>query len=283
MAIYGIDVSSYNGKIDWKRVHEAGCGYAVIKITRRDNTPDARFSDNRRGCTEAGILWGVYRYAYEATRQQAERAAKAVIRLLDGAKAPKGTFVWWDMEDESIEPHLQQEREHLRESVLAAQRLVQAAGYRFGIYTGLWWYQSIIRPMEIDCPYWIARYPSRRAIPFGTPPEERYRPQVRGTLWGWQYSSAGQVPGISHSTDLDVIYPLSGGTEYPEPTENLRLGSRGAGVCWVQDMLNRHGADLAVDGIFGRRTDEAVRRFQREHGLSADGIVGRLTRSKLKE
>ena len=279
MSIYGIDVSAYNGRINWTRVREAGCGFAVIKITRRDGRADSRFAENWRGCTGAGIPCDVYRYVYEATPKQALEMAQAVIDRLGEVKAPAGTRVWWDLEDESIRPHLEQERQALRESILAARGKIELAGYRFGIYTGLWWYRSVLERMNLDCPWWIARYPSSRAMAFGAAPNESYRPQVAGTLWGWQYSSAGQVPGISHSTDLNLIYGLEGAA--PVPQSILRRGDRGAGVRWVQERLNRCGANLAVDGIYGPKTEAAVVQFQRENGLTADGIVGPRTRAKL--
>jgi GH25 family lysozyme M1 (1,4-beta-N-acetylmuramidase) len=191
-------------------------------------------------------------------------------------------MVWWDVEDHSIQPVLQKEKETLRQSILTAQRMVKDAGYGFGVYTGLWWYHAVLNTENLDCPFWIARYPSRKAMAFGTAPDPKYRPEIHHQLWGWQYSSAGQVPGIHHSTDLDVIYTRSeSAPQYREPTENLRLGSRGDGVRWVQQRLNAHGASLQVDGIFGKQTDAAVRAFQKSHDLDADGIVGPKTRAKL--
>lgn len=281
MRRYGIDVSSYNGRIDWRRVREAGCQEAIIKITRKDLRADSRFLQNWRDSGAAGITRGVYRYVYEATAVQARRAAEAVVRLLDGVQAPAGTVVWWDVEDNSIEPHLRKEREALRESIMAAKAVVELSGYGFGVYCGLWWYKSILREMDLPCPFWIARYPSRRAVAFGTAPEERYRPVIAGELWGWQYSATGQVSGIDHTTDLNVIYG-SLRQEDPVPEGLLRWGSRGEGVCWVQRQLNRHGAELTVDGIFGPLTEAAVRAFQQANGLSVDGIVGPETKAALE-
>lgn len=54
----------------------------------------------------------------------------------------------------------------------------------------------------------------------------------------------------------------------------LRLGSRGADVLALQRALRSHGAAIAADGVFGRRTAAAVRHFQRQHHLEADGVVG---------
>jgi hypothetical protein len=63
----------------------------------------------------------------------------------------------------------------------------------------------------------------------------------------------------------------------------IRRGSTGAAVVALQEALNREGADppLVADGIFGVRTEVAVRAFQASHGLAADGIVGPLTLREL--
>lgn len=64
--------------------------------------------------------------------------------------------------------------------------------------------------------------------------------------------------------------------------ETLRFGSRGAQVEYLQLALQRAGyRDLAVDGIFGARTRDAVRDFQQRNGLFPDGVVGRLTWNRL--
>ncbi len=83
--------------------------------------------------------------------------------------------------------------------------------------------------------------------------------------------------------------PVPGGTPegnpYPEPTGLLKKGSRGDGVQWVQwQLANAAGfGDVTVDGIFGDKTDAAVRAVQRAAGLKVDGIVGPDTRAALKK
>ncbi|OKH40546.1 hypothetical protein NIES2119_02740 [[Phormidium ambiguum] IAM M-71] len=58
----------------------------------------------------------------------------------------------------------------------------------------------------------------------------------------------------------------------------LRLGSKGKDVTYLQQILNKKGYSLKVDGDFGPRTEDAVRRFQKSHGLKkVDGIVGPAT------
>lgn len=70
---------------------------------------------------------------------------------------------------------------------------------------------------------------------------------------------------------------------YAEPTKNLRRGSSGNGVRWIQWNLNQTGEKLKVDGSFGALTKAAVLRFQRTKKLTQDGIVGAKTRAALKK
>lgn len=62
----------------------------------------------------------------------------------------------------------------------------------------------------------------------------------------------------------------------------LRLGDRGSAVVELQGLLNKHGASLAADGIFGPATEKAVRDFQRQAGLVVDGIAGPKTFAVLR-
>lgn len=68
---------------------------------------------------------------------------------------------------------------------------------------------------------------------------------------------------------------------YPKPLVTLRIGAKGDDVRWAQWQLNRHGAKLTVDGSFGILTWYAARKFQRDNGLTVDGIVGKMTISAL--
>lgn len=69
---------------------------------------------------------------------------------------------------------------------------------------------------------------------------------------------------------------------YAEPAANVKKGSSGSGSKWVQWQLNRHGASLVVDGIFGNLSAAALIAFQKKKGLDADGICGPATRAALK-
>lgn len=79
----------------------------------------------------------------------------------------------------------------------------------------------------------------------------------------------------------ETISERSEANPYTKPKVNLKKGSKGVGVKWLQFELNKRGYNLTIDGDFGTKTDKAVRDFQKKNGLTVDGIVGKNTRNKL--
>ena len=80
----------------------------------------------------------------------------------------------------------------------------------------------------------------------------------------------------------DAEKPDMGACPYEQPALDLKFTMIGKEVKWGQWMLNKHGYNLKVDGIFGPKTLEAVKDFQKKKGLKVDGTVGRLTKAALK-
>ena len=89
-------------------------------------------------------------------------------------------------------------------------------------------------------------------------------------------TTATTTTSVSAATTTKATNP------YKEPTTNIKKGSKGTGVKWVQWELNQAGASLAIDGVAGDKTDAAIRAYQKKKGLTVDGIVGKLTRAKMK-
>lgn len=201
----GIDVSDNQGVIDWDAVSAAGVEFAVLRSVRRSGKADHQFADNLSGCRAHGIPVSVYKYTYATSPAMADEEARQVVALLQ-ASGLTGTIVWWDVEDrETLQPL---GRTLLTECIRAAQAVVEAAGYRFGLYTGLYvynerWFDS----GAFTCPLWVARYyAGYNIMQFDMAPREDKIPNVGRDLWGWQYTSTGRVPGIKGNVDLDVCY-----------------------------------------------------------------------------
>lgn len=192
--IKGIDVSRWNGKIDWKTVANYGMGFAILRITEKCNVIDSTFESNYKGCIENKIPVGVYKYSYATTIAQIEDEANVVIKTLNKRKLDYPVFL--DIEDKC--------QENLSDSLMmkmidAFRAIIIKAGYKFGIYCGYSWYQNQLPEgaKKYDC--WVARYPNNDN---GTL-QERLRPSF-GV--GWQYSSKAHIPGINTNTDRSVFY-----------------------------------------------------------------------------
>lgn len=113
-------------------------------------------------------------------------------------------------------------------------------------------------------------------FPHGTL-KSKTRPLVQNYILVWV---GDDEPPIEEKPDSNA-----GQTDicpYAEPTANLRMGSKGEGVKWLQWMLNKVGANLTVDGDFGAQTYVALNTFQFNNNLERDGICGPATRAKLK-
>lgn len=200
-----VDVSSYQGNISWHPVKSAGINHAILKIIRKDLNPDAKFEQNWNGCQDAGItVQGVYNYSYATTVAKARTDAQKVLSILNGRKCT----VWLDVEDQC-----QQGIGSLLKDIINAYRdVITAAGYDFGIYTGMSFYNSYIKPYaaQIKCDkFWIARYyNSYRKMSVSVNPNEQYNPKSNTgqNIFAWQYTSSGQVPGITGNVDLNIIY-----------------------------------------------------------------------------
>ena len=284
MNVLGVDVSSYNGTIKWKKVKKAGYDFAILKVIRKDLNVDKRFEYNWEEAQKAGVdIKGVYNYSYATNVEKAVKDAQTVIKVLNGRK----TVVWLDVEDK-CQTNL---GFGLISIINAYQKEIEKAGLAFGVYTGESFYKSYIKKWEnrFKCPLWIARYGKND----GTK-NVKYQPQIDGMV-GWQYTSKGKVNGIDGNVDLNVFYAMPESktvinNPYPVPTRVLSakkvLGvwsCRGDDVKYVQYALAKAGymSEKDIDGIYGNSTADSVKRLQKNSGITVDGIVGVQTRRYL--
>lgn len=212
--IKGIDVSRWNGNIDWKTVASYGMGFAILRITEKGNIVDSTFEPNYKGCIENKIPVGVYKYSYATTIAQIKNEANVVIKTLNKRKLDYPVFL--DIEDkcqENLSDNL------MMKMIEAFRAIIVKAGYKFGIYCGYSWYQNQLPEgaKKYDC--WVARYPNNDTGEL----QERLRVPVSTGVIGWQYSSKATIPGIPTKTDRSVFYKdysksSTTSTDFPKPT-----------------------------------------------------------------
>lgn len=204
-----IDVSSYNGVVDWKKAKSYGCQGAILKIIRKDLNRDKKFNENYTACNKNKIDWGVYNYSYATTAKKAKSDMEIVCDILD--KIDKTHFVygvWFDIEDK-VQASLNKTK--IAEIINAAQQVVEERGYLFGVYTGMSYYNEHIERKLVKCQnWWIARYyQGDKRMQIATNPNQEKKPAAANIAW--QYTSSGRFPkvistGNSGNFDLNVVY-----------------------------------------------------------------------------
>ena len=188
----GIDVSYYNGTIDWKRVKQSEVEYAIIRCgygTNDKNQDDKKWEENVKGCIDNNIPYGVYLYSYADTVEKASSEADHAIRLLQGKKLKYP--VYYDLEEDKL-------RDKISKQTIAdiAQTFcdkLSAKGYTVGIYANKDWFTNYLTDSRFNnWTKWVAQYNTVC--------------NYKGKYDMWQCSSTGRVPGISGNVDLNYSY-----------------------------------------------------------------------------
>ena len=182
---FGLDISSYQGNIDGKELAKH-IDFAILRSTLKVSGKDKNFDYNYAQCAANGIPVGVYKFSYAKTVQEARDEAKTVIEAIKDKKISCG--VWYDLE---FSEQIALGKEGITNLALAFIDEIEKAGYKTGIYCNRNWFLNHIDTKKINRPVWMARYPSSDN---GTL-QEKLRPNLGEVIW--QYSSKGNVPGIS--------------------------------------------------------------------------------------
>lgn len=194
MEIRGIDVSAYNPVTDYKRVAGDGMKFAILRITERGNTVDSAFEKNYHGFREQGMKVGVYKYSYALTVEEARQEAQKVLEVMNGRALEFPVFYDVEWNQQRTLP-----KERITEIIREFRRNITDGGYPFGIYCNSDWYYNVLDTKALPYDYWLASYPYNDTGVI----VEALRPAAG---IGWQFSSRGQVPGITGDVDLDVFY-----------------------------------------------------------------------------
>lgn len=194
---YGVDVSKYQGEIDWTKVKAAGMSFAVLKVTKKNNEVEEAFEQNYNGCRLNQIPMAVYRYVYATSMAKAEEEARAIVEVL--RDHPIEGEVWLDMEDKSISGI---GKSALTLIIDQEAKILKAAGYKVGIYCNRDWFEHTLEGIELLQRYkfWIAKYGKND----GTWANRDDCP--KDIAYAWQYTSKGRVNGITGDVDLNLIF-----------------------------------------------------------------------------
>lgn len=283
--IKGIDVSHYQGSIDFNKVKDAGYRFVIAKCTEGSEDgsaiADSAYRQNVSRAKAAGLAVHAYHFFRAVSESDAAAEAKWFLKNLTGDE----NYLFCDVEARSLNGN----RDKLTSFVNEFFYTLEKAGHnKLGIYSGKNFFETRLvennlRPGLLT---WIARYNS-----------------VLGRDADiWQHTSSASVPGVIGRCDANIAYTdlIIGGkagkqsskpklTSKPAPKPKgrgyLKKGDRGGKVKELQQLLIRSGYSCGrsgADGIFGAGTEQAVRVFQRAAKIAMDGLAGSQTIDKLK-
>ena len=195
----GIDVSRYQGNIDWAKVAEAGVEYAFIRVGIRGwgaegrIVLDEKFEENIQGATAAGIKVGVYFFSQAVTEEEALEEAEVVLDAISGYNV---TYpIVYDVEKTS-EPTGRMNQISVEDRTKVARVFIdkiKEAGYTPMIYSNMEMWSVLIDMASFeDVEKWFAYYGTQLYFP--------YEYAV------WQYSDKGSIDGIPKDVDLNISF-----------------------------------------------------------------------------
>lgn len=200
--IKGIDVSSYQGNIDWNLAKNSisfaliRCGFGGNVASQDDN----KYERNTSECERLHIPYGIYLYSYATTIAEAQSEVDHTLRLIKGKKIEYPIFL--DVESE-VQKKL--DLDTLNNVVDYYCKKIEEAGYYVGIYANLDWFVNRLNSPKLDAyDHWLAEWNPKPTYnkPFGI----------------WQYSSKTTIAGIDGYVDGDIAYK-----DYPKLIRDRHL------------------------------------------------------------
>ncbi|MEC1262553.1 GH25 family lysozyme [Bacillus swezeyi] len=185
MRIKGIDVSHWQGNIDWKKVAADGIKFAFIKATEGTTLKDEKFETNVSGSNAAGIKTGAYHFARFGSKSEALAEAEFFLSVVKKVNLSYPLVLDLEVNQRNVSKSV------LTDAAVAFLLEVEKAGYFAMFYSGKSFLENCLDESKLK-PFalWVARYNS-----------------VLGRHADiWQYSSSGKVSGISGNVDMNICY-----------------------------------------------------------------------------
>lgn len=299
----GIDVSVYQGAIDWEKV-KPQIDFAIIRCGLGDDIKsqdDKQFERNYAECIRLDIPFAVYFFSYAVNKAKVAREIKHIKRLLAGKTINAPVYI--DVENTNGLDWRKISNTAMLEIMEEFNTQLNALGYKMGIYSSrsAFWNEKMTDKWYDNISKWVAEYGDKVN-------------NFTRTYDIWQHTSKGRIDGISGNVDMNIMYKNIFTVEQPEITavkewqnaaiaDGFKFPKYGADGVWGAECesvarkaickkrliyanrdltkIVQRKVGVTVDGLFGRNTDKAVRNFQRINGLVTDGCVGINTWKKI--
>ena len=194
----GVDVSAFQGNIDWKKVKQSGIDFAIIRLGYRGYESGKLVEDeyaraNLKNAREAGLKIGAYFFSQALNIKETDQEIQFMLSILGDTELEMPVVLDWE-----IPANTARTRNMDARTLTDIQRhfcgQMRSQGYQPMIYFN--WHQSehlyVLHELE-DYPFWLALYQDRMTYPW--------------KVEMWQYTDKGRVPGIAGNVDLNVYMP----------------------------------------------------------------------------
>ena len=194
----GVDVSAFQGNIDWKKVKQSGIDFAIIRLGYRGYesgklVEDQYARENLKNAKEAGLRIGAYFFSQALNIKETDQEIQFMLKILGDTELDMPVVLDWEIPANTARTRNMDSR-----TLTDIQRhfcgQMRDQGYQPMIYFN--WHQSehlyVLHELE-DYPFWLALYQDRMTYPW--------------KVEMWQYSDKGKVPGINGNVDLNVYMP----------------------------------------------------------------------------
>ncbi len=195
----GIDVSKWQGTINWQTVKDAGIDFAIIRVGYRGYSTgavveDTYFKQNIQGATQAGLKVGVYFFSQAITAEEAVIEASMAIQAVRGYNL--ALPIYFDSEYSTSAKTGRADKlsqSHRTAVAKAFCETVENSGYQAGIYASAsWFYYQLDYSQISQYDIWVAHYTAQTDF--------RYHYDI------WQYTGSGSCAGVAGHVDLNIAY-----------------------------------------------------------------------------
>lgn len=270
MALKGIDVSQWQGNIDWQKVKGAGVQFAMLRAGYGRNNLDTKFHRNAQGAAAAGIPVGLYWFSYALNVEIARKEAQYAVEL---AKKYKITWpIAYDLEYDTVSYAVKNgvtiTKSLATQMAIAFCEEIKRLGYIPMVYTNLDYLNRYFDRSKLPYDLWYAQYASTASV---------------ADKEIWQYSSKGGVPGIAGNVDMNHGYKDygNGGDSKPDPAPTPSPAPSGTTLnLAVAVMQGKYGAGQDRKNALGTRYQEVQDFINHIASASTDTLVAEVMQGK---
>lgn len=196
-SMLGIDVSEWNGNIDWQAVKEAGIQFVFIRAGGRGwgqagvLYPDGMAQSHYEGAKAAGLLVGAYFFSQATNEEEGREEARYCLELIKDWELELPVVMDWEYISEEARTAGLTRRQRT-DSVLGFCAEIRRSGHVPMLYTGAEIRDRWMYPKELEnIPFWLAMYSTKMDYPY--------------RFACWQYTGSGRVPGITGDVDINIM------------------------------------------------------------------------------